>query len=226
MNRFALIADHPGPDDKGLLEAFAWLVAEAGENEAVGAVFVARLDGVESLGRVLGSEAPDQLNRAKAIQIGDAEIRLITKCSRPSYFPHPILIPWASLEMISEAEAMHPSSVGVTGWNPNELDSWVTAHGVVDTRSGEPIAEQTKLDPALVGAVRSVTFGISDDVLHPSDKEHAIREDRESRSSRTRTPRSDPDEETIRKVKRLHVGRQRSGRVKGRRRQWRRAHPD
>lgn len=172
MRRF--IVDSTSADsDSALKDALSWLVAESQMSD--GAIYLAGLEQLSHLSAVLSGDQIARLDGERQLDLSGSRIHLILRLRRPMSFAGAVLAPWASPKLIQEVEGLEPSAICVTGWIPGELDEWKRVHGPIDVRGGVPLNPPEKASDAVKGAVDDLTSGIADDVLHPYDRDRAIR---------------------------------------------------
>ncbi|MFI4984903.1 MAG: hypothetical protein ACHQAV_02815 [Solirubrobacterales bacterium] len=169
MDRYVI--DTYPPTDLLVADGLEWLVHEAivkGTTDA--AVLVPEVQSIPNLsggaGRAL-SKQDRQFFR------DGLDIQVLVARKPPHAFRGPVLVVWANSDMAAQAEHMDPPAICATGWERDGLGDWVRVWGATDPRTGEHFAPEVP-EPAVVGAVASISFHMPGDVLHPSDKARAV----------------------------------------------------
>jgi hypothetical protein len=157
--------------DQLVADGLDWLVRETiarGTTEA--AVLVPEVQSIPNLtagaGRAL-SKQDRQFFR------DGLDIAILVARKLPHSFSGPLLVVWANSEMAARAEHLHPPAICATGWERDGLADWVRVWGATDPRTGERFPSEAA-EPAVIGAVASISFHMPGDVLHPSDKARAV----------------------------------------------------
>lgn len=170
-----LIAES-GDRDNDFRVAFEWLAQELRSGDLKrGGIYVPRVRDARAFAPLLGEAATERLLTQREIAADDIAVELIIRRGRPVLFDGPVLVPWASLRMITEVESMRPSAICVTTWMPDELTDWKRVYGPIDVRSGKRVNPPAELSLVLRGAVRDLTCGVADDVTNDEDRGRAIR---------------------------------------------------
>ncbi|HYM45473.1 MAG TPA: hypothetical protein VES65_04845 [Solirubrobacteraceae bacterium] len=169
MDRY-VIDTHPRIEQL-VADGLDWLVREAiskGMTEA--AVLVPEVQSIPNLPGDAGSALAKQ-NRQFFWDGRDIQILVARKL--PYAFRGPVLVVWANSDMAAQAEHMDPPAICATGWERDGLADWVRVWGATDPRTGKHFPAEAA-DPAVVGAIASIAFHMTGDVLHPSDKTRAV----------------------------------------------------
>ena len=157
--------------DKLVADGLDWLVRDAIARRAIqAAVLVPEVQSIPNLSAPAGR----QLSKQDRHFFRDGiDITILVAQKAPHLFHGPALVVWANSQMAERAEHMDPPAVCATGWEHDGLADWVRVWGTIDPRTGERFAAETP-EPAVVGAVASISLQMPGDVLHRADKARAV----------------------------------------------------
>lgn len=169
MDRY-VIDTHPRTDQL-VVDGLDWLVREAITGRATEAAVV--VPEVQSIPNLPGGAGSALSKRDRQFFWDGLYIQILVARKLPYAFSGPVLVVWANSDMAGQAEHMDPPAICATGWERDGLADWVRVWGATDLLTGERFPAEAA-DPAVVGAVASISFHMPGDVLHPSDKARAV----------------------------------------------------
>lgn len=177
MERFFIHAH--GPDAEAERDAIVWLVAEARRINTRCAIVVPGLDAIRNLERAIGAAAAEFAKTRRYFTVGDTRVEVFSRRTKPYSYDGPVLVLWASDEMVSAAEEMRPPAICASPWIDDDLDEWKRAWNPIDVVTGEPVGDGPAtvtsglVEQALVSLTESVNLGTG--ITHPCDADHAKR---------------------------------------------------
>jgi hypothetical protein len=168
-----------GPDADAERAGVAWLVAEAARRGTRGAIVVPSVDAISGLSRAIGAEAAEFAKKHRYLVSNGTRVEVFSGRTKPAVFDGPVLVPWASDEMVHAAEEMRPPAICAFPWTEDDLEEWKRAWNPTDVRTGDPVGEgpATVSSPLVKRALVSLTSSVnlSSGIHHPSDEARAKR---------------------------------------------------
>jgi hypothetical protein len=164
------VIDAPHPTDQLVADGIDWLYGQAFTKGLDGAVLVPQAQNIPALSAGVRQTLS---SKDRTFFRDGLDVQILTAREHPSAFAGPLLVVWANSAMMASAEHLEPPSICATSWEVDGLFDWVRVWGATDPRTGRQRPADAA-DPATVGAVRSLSFDMPGDVLHPSDKARAV----------------------------------------------------
>lgn len=180
-DRPSWFVDSEGPNEDAVELAFAW-IHQLGEEyedkqDAVLAVNTKQqLDGVVS--NVIGEQAAKALDKKNPVQVGEAEINLMTKRIDPQGWQSgPVLAIYPDKKLLDKVDGMYGvTDVLVVPWSKDEVQYWIDTWGAQTLQSDESGSTPDLTDPIVEEALETLDrlVNTSIGITHPSDRSTCI----------------------------------------------------
>ncbi|WP_262181551.1 hypothetical protein [Haloarcula laminariae] len=180
-DRRALFIDAEGPNEEALEKALVWLrqlgKQDSEKQDALLAVNTKnQLDGV--LSSVIGDGPANELDKKNPVQLGDVEIRLMTKRIDPQgWRSGPILALYPDKKLLDKIDDLYGvTDVLVLPWSKDEVEGWIDTWGATsltgDTSGTKPAIDDSVVKEAV--ETLDVFVNTSTGITHPSDRSKCI----------------------------------------------------
>jgi hypothetical protein len=169
MDRY-VIDTYPSTDQL-VIDGLDWLVREAITGRATEAAVV--VPEIQSIPNLPGGAGSASSRQDRQFFRDGRDIQILVARKLPHAFRGPVLVVWANSDMAGQAEHMDPPAICATAWSLDGLADWIRVWGATDPRTGVRLESEVP-EPAVVGAVASISFHMPADVLHRSDKARAV----------------------------------------------------
>lgn len=180
-DRSAAFIDTEGPDEDAIEFALAWVhqlgEQDEGKQDAVLAVNTKRqLEGVFS--DVVGESAANALSKKQPVQVGEAELHLMTKRIDPSgWHRGPVLALYPDEDLLNKIDGMRGvTDVLVVPWSKDTVQFWIDTWGASALQS-DASGDQPEIDdPLAKEAVDTLDalVNTSTGITHSSDRSTCI----------------------------------------------------
>ncbi|WP_420182086.1 DUF1889 family protein [Haloarcula sp. KBTZ06] len=180
-DRSTVFIDTEGPDEEAIELGLAWVLQLGEQNKGKQNAILAlntksQLEGVFS--DVVGESAANSLSQKQPVQVGEAELQLMTKRIDPSGWQRgPVLALYPGEDLLNKIDSMRGvTDVLVIPWSKDTVQFWIDTWGASALQS-DASGDQPEIDdPVAKEAVDTLDalVNTSNGITHSSDRSSCI----------------------------------------------------